>query len=182
MFSNYSKSWRSTKYLCGVRGAWISVDKGETERGKLGNLLKLPVCKRIPSPAAVWRKYSRPGALHAFRSWGGSFWSRCTECHELPFLLWGKQGEWVSLCSVCTLCLYEANRDCYCRVFRKQKEGESWKNLYFFKVGKIFVFAFADLFNGKNYQTHPFLPFPSFLFQVILDTASWISEQMFSFL
>lgn len=41
-----------------MRGASISVDMGESETEKLGNLPKLMVCKLIPSPVTVWRKYS----------------------------------------------------------------------------------------------------------------------------
>lgn len=48
----------ATKWLCGVRGAWISVEKGEAETEKLGNFPEPTVCELFPSPVGVCSKSS----------------------------------------------------------------------------------------------------------------------------
>lgn len=171
MFSSYSRNWWSTEYLCGVRGAWISVDRGESEREKLGNLPDLMVCKLISSPVTVGENtHTWLFAWLQKQRWQILIWVPwMSRAPVSPVRKTEQMGVSVLSVYVYTFCIYEGNTVCYSQDL-KQKQGESWG-----EKKSMLPFAFADLFSGKNYYTHPFFPSPFLLFQVILGTVSWIS-------
>lgn len=147
-----------------MRGAWISVDKGESETEKLGNLPKLMVCKLIPSPITVWRKYSCLSFCMPSEAEVASFDLSALDvtCFSFSYEENGVKG---CLCAQYVPCVYMKEIQTVTMRFLKRKSREKVEKKFHFAICLCWPIQWKKFLNPSFFFLLHFSFFRSFYIQ-----------------